>query len=391
MTTVYLKSGSVYTPMSEADLDMHRLLPGENFIIIEHPQSGALLLQQVEPFTLPPKMYGNISARADRILNTYGDRPNATGVLLAGEKGSGKTQLARLVCARAAKQGVPTIIINAPWTGDKFFKLIQSIQQPCVVMFDEFEKVYDYDAQKKVLTLLDGVFPSKKLFILTSNDKWMINDHMRNRPGRIYYLLDYKGLPEDFVREYSEDNLINKVAVPQIVRVARMFAEFNFDMLKALVEEMNRYGEDPETVLQMLNARPSTDNGGEYAVHLFIGGEKMDKATYYPHEQDGSPLHETEFNITYTPPEEGGGDDAGGSLEDDAMAALDRLEARAARRPRSGARRHNKRTSFVLRQNHLVKFDAASGSFEYAAPEDDIVVRFTRVVHQQANMLSLLA
>jgi hypothetical protein len=80
-----------------------------------------------------------------------------------------------------AKQGVPTIVINAPWCGDKFNTLIQSIQQPCIVMFDEFEKVYSSEEQEAMLTLLDGIYSSKKLFLLTSNDKWRVDSHMRNR------------------------------------------------------------------------------------------------------------------------------------------------------------------------------------------------------------------
>ena len=78
-----------------------------------------------------------------------------------------------------------------------------------MVLFDEFEKVYDSDEQEEMLTLLDGVFPSKKLFVLTCNDKWRVNQHMRNRPGRIFYMLDFTGLDEDFVVEYCHDNLKN--------------------------------------------------------------------------------------------------------------------------------------------------------------------------------------
>ena len=70
---------------------------------------------------------------------------------------------------------------------------MQDIEQPCIILFDEFEKVYDDQDQEKALTLLDGVFPSRKLFIMTVNNKWRVNEHMRNRPGRIYYMLDFAG------------------------------------------------------------------------------------------------------------------------------------------------------------------------------------------------------
>lgn len=375
MTTLFLKSGSTYRPASEDDLDMHPKLPPCNFIIVKHPMTGALMLSQIEPFGQPPKLYGNIQARAKRILQTYFDRPNSTGVLLSGEKGSGKTQLARLIGTLGAAAGMPCIIIiNAAWVGDEFFKLIQSIEQPCIVMFDEFEKVYDHDEQKQVLTLLDGVFPSKKLFVLTCNDKWLISDHMRNRPGRIYYLIDYKGIPADFIIEYCNDNLEAKHHIPGIIKVSQMFNEFNFDMLKAIVEEMNRYGESPQEVLEMLNARPTTDAEGTYTITLNVDGHDV-KDGFYPTETTGSPMQETEIVISYSPDE---------SSDDESD---DEPPVRGKARPGKRRRKHE---VFHVRQTHLHRFDAERGEFEYKMP-DGVFVRFTRVRMREAQYFSLLA
>ena len=55
--------------------------------------------------------------------------------------------------------------------------------------------------QDAMLTLLDGVYPAKMLFLLTTNDKYKVSNHMRNRPGRIYYVIDFEGLSSDFIRE----------------------------------------------------------------------------------------------------------------------------------------------------------------------------------------------
>jgi SpoVK/Ycf46/Vps4 family AAA+-type ATPase len=101
-------------------------------------------------------MYGNTLRHTDRIINSFWKRPQQTGVLLNGEKGSGKTLLAKNISVELAKEGVPTIVINRDWTGDGFFKLLQDIDQPCVVLFDEFEKVYDREKQEEILTLLDA-------------------------------------------------------------------------------------------------------------------------------------------------------------------------------------------------------------------------------------------
>ena len=135
---------------------------------------------------------GNVAKTSSRILNTFLDRPRSTGVLLVGEKGSGKTLLAQYTAIIAANEkNIPTIVINKPWHGDQFNAFIQSIDQPAVILFDEFEKTYrrgdgDINYQEKILTLFDDVYSSQKLFLLTCNDKYRMNSHMMNRPGRLY-------------------------------------------------------------------------------------------------------------------------------------------------------------------------------------------------------------
>jgi hypothetical protein len=218
---------------------------------------------------------------------------------LTGEKGSGKTLLAKTISIEAAKADIPTIIINTPLVGDKFNKFIQDIDQECIVMFDEFEKIYDSEEQETILTLLDGVFPSKKLFILTCNDKWRIDNHMRNRPGRIFYMLDFVGLEDSFIREYCGDNLENKVHIDKICHAASMFSQFNFDMLKALVEEMNRYNETPNEALRMLNAKPEFGGDSNFKVEHRVNGVLLEINDCDPNNWNGNPLSVEGLRTTY--------------------------------------------------------------------------------------------
>jgi hypothetical protein len=289
--TFYLKSGTSYRITSKAAMDLHERLPVGTYVIQKDPFEN-LFLSQIENFEISSKLYGDTVRHTERILRTFEDRPNSTGVMLNGEKGSGKTLLAKNIAFEAAKRGVPTIVINQPWVGDKFNTLIQEIEQPVVVLFDEYEKVYDSDDQQKMLTLLDGVFPTKKLFVLTCNDKWRVDQHMRNRPGRIYYMLDFKGLAPEFIREYCEDNLKNQEHIERLVQISSMFESFNFDMLKATVEEMNRYGETPQEALTMLNAKPEFDSSCKYDVRLFVDGVevKNEGNTRLDVEWTGNPL-----------------------------------------------------------------------------------------------------
>lgn len=279
-------------------MDLHETLPAGNYVI-KKDQFENLFLEKIDSFEIKGKRYGDLDKNTDRILNTFLDRPASTGVMLAGEKGSGKSLLAKSIALKAADQGIPTIVINAPWTGDKFFSFLQNIEQPTVILFDEFEKVYDSQDQESILTLLDGVFPSRKLFILTCNDKWRVDSHMRNRPGRIYYMMDFKGLTNDFIIEYCQDNLKNTQYIEKICQISSLFSEFNFDMLKALVEEMNRYDESPEQALKMLNAKPEFDQGGSrYQVEVAIKGVPLGKDDLSKQEWKGNPL-QSPIQINY--------------------------------------------------------------------------------------------
>lgn len=266
--TLYVKRGNSFNVTNNQDLDIHELLPAGNYVVKIDPMTNAYYLETIDSFEAPARIYGDTLRNTDRILNTFNDRPATTGVMLAGEKGSGKTLLAKMLSVEGARQGVPTIVINAPHHGDRFNAFIQSIDQPTIILFDEFEKVFNCEEQEAILTLLDGVFPSKKLFVLTCNDKWRVDSHMRNRPGRIYYMLDFKGLTAEFIEEYCTENLKNKSYIEKVGNVASLFAEFNFDMLKALVEEMNRYNEAPQEALLMLNTKPEFGDKQTYDVTL---------------------------------------------------------------------------------------------------------------------------
>lgn len=265
--TFFLRQGDAFKLTNDGQINITKTLPLGHYTIMATLE-GYIIVPIPEVKT-EAKLYGNVNARAERIINTFKDRSQNTGVLLEGEKGSGKTLLGRTLAAKLAHEhGVSSFIINQALAGEAFNNLISSIEQPMMIMWDEFEKVYDQETQQKLLTLLDGTYTHKKLFVVTVNDGYRVVDYMKNRPGRMFYKFTYGGLDSEFIREYAEDNLKNKKNIDGIVNTALTFDKFNFDTLKAMVEEMNRYNETAGDVLNYLNANPTTQNASYEVVEI---------------------------------------------------------------------------------------------------------------------------
>jgi hypothetical protein len=349
MTRVYRRDGNEYFPTSTEALAVEPVLPPGTYAV----RHGALIgfyLERIEDFKLPAKLYGDVNSRAHRILNTFGCRPSGTGVLLSGHKGAGKTMLTKRVSQLGQELDIPTLVVNEPFCGDEFNAFIGGMSQSAIILFDEFEKVYDHEKQPHLLTLLDGLYPSKKLFLLTVNDRSRIDKHMINRPGRLFYSLDFAGLPRAFVEEYCVDNLENKSNLSGVLNVAAFFTEFTFDMLQALVEEMNRYNENATDAMQMLNMRPQNDEGGQYNIKGLRNGAPILCDGQSHNEVNRSPLSLNGMEVTFYGFDEG-------EVPADGLSEPE---------------------SYTLDINLLKEVNIDEGRFVFATHDPEVVVQFSR-------------
>lgn len=277
----FLQSGDRFSPAPSKEALLDGLPPG--LYTLEETPSG-WVFKRGEAFSSLPELYGDLRQKCKRVLTTFAAREGNTGVLLSGERGSGKSLLGRLISRQAAEEfSMPTILINYSVPGEVIGEMLGHLTTPALVFMDEFEKVFHrHNEQEAFLGVLDGVHRSRHLFLLTVNDTLRLDRHLTNRPGRLYYHFKFSGLAEEFVEEYCVKNLDRQEWVEEVKFVAAYFSSFNFDMLKALVEEVNRFGESPKEAVTYLNISPEHSEEFFTVAMFTVEGEVLppDACTY---------------------------------------------------------------------------------------------------------------
>lgn len=293
--TYFLKSGSTVYLKSSDELSIDQHLDNGTYLLQEDNLTKELFLQKTTDIKIDGKLYGDTLQRAKRIINTYIDRNKNTGSIFLGKKGSGKSLIMKVISEEAAKIGIPTIIVNAAYAGETMNIFFSNMgQQRVIVLFDEFDKVYDMDDQEQILTLLDGTVRSNALFLFTGN-YGEIDEHMLNRPGRIFYKFQYNGIDTDFANEYCDDKLKNIEHKQDIIRFVECSQGVTFDMIQAMVEEMNRYGEDVDTALEYMNIDPYAEDV-TYQINMKFNGEVV-KNDFWPGVLFKPPVLENKIEI----------------------------------------------------------------------------------------------
>jgi len=253
-----LEYGPNIKPIMLGDLVTgNKKLPAGIFNLVHNPVMDKLEIIPAADrrFKLPDKIYGRLPDYAHHFWDAYTKTKDNLGVLLTGEKGTGKSELSKLICNLAVDNQYP--VLNVYSVEEKkipeLIELVESLGD-IVIFMDEFGKNFPVYLQDKLLPLLSSSNGGKKLFLITENSYFLLSTFIRSRPGRARYHLDFKRLESEVVEEYMADFPISKQFKEQILRFYEKSNRFTFDYLKTLIAEHITFPNMPfEDLVKLLN------------------------------------------------------------------------------------------------------------------------------------------
>jgi hypothetical protein len=275
MKNIIIKDERNYRVISGNAISILDKLPAAIYEVSFNQDRGFSLNETDSQFNIAEKRYGEVEAITCRVLQTFDITEGNLGVLFSGPKGLGKSLTTRNICKKALKKGLPVILVTEHF--ENISPFIQTICQPSVIVFDEFEKLYpernktehdEIEGQNSLLNLFDSTLFGKKLFLLTCNETNNLSECLLNPPGRIHYHFKAQRLSIDEITEYCAGNLPAEMrdVIPDICSLGARIPDFSYDMLQAVIFELKTYRYGLPEAKRVLNIDAQVRSAFEFTV-----------------------------------------------------------------------------------------------------------------------------
>lgn len=250
-TYIWSQQGEVFLPTSTAT-NLKKIPPG----IYEYRQSdrGWFLEKTAQKYAFSFKLYGVNNKILKRVNQAYDSLSENLGIMLNGLKGTGKTVTAQQIINWAIDKGLVVLNVQHPVP---LATIMARVEQPLLVLFDEFEKTHKKDEdQQNLLSAIDGLSRSehRRIFVFTTNEK-NINGNLIDRPSRIRYIWNFAALDENIVNELIDDLLSPELKhlKPDINLYLNTREIVSIDVVKTVVKECNAFKESPNEFKSFMN------------------------------------------------------------------------------------------------------------------------------------------
>lgn len=188
-------------------------------------------------FKEPEKLYGKLPKYINFYWNAFVRRKFNSGVILTGQAGAGKSEMAKILSNLCVEKNAMKVILLSNIQFNQKLITYLDLMDNVVFFFDEFGKSFNTSQQDKMLTMLSNTLGMNRIVIITENHKNRISPFILNRPGRITYALHFGKLDVETITEYCEEFKVLSDFYDDLLDAYRGLVTFTIDHLKAIVEE----------------------------------------------------------------------------------------------------------------------------------------------------------
>ena len=229
-------------------------LPPGLWKVAFNPMTGFYLTKELRDIELPEHIFGSSKKQLELITSRFERDNKSMGVLLTGDKGTGKTLLASQLIDYYVDKGYPVILMDDSFEHmDSALSNFISQISNAIFLFDEFEKVFSNDAQQYLLNFFDEKSNMNRLSIAISNSR-AISEFMLSRPSRFFYHFKYGKLDNDTITEVANYYGLSKAVADALIIYKERLDYFGYDILISIIDELQfRNTENVAEVIETMN------------------------------------------------------------------------------------------------------------------------------------------